>query len=113
MTRTPKKCNQRGRNVAGKTEVTAYPLARANDALARLLETPAATLLGQPFWTAVAGDLPGEVTLLGGARRGERVPPMQFQSPVVNRTLRLTAAPLAEPEERAALAARFDMIPAP
>lgn len=78
-------------------------IARANDALARLLETPAATLLGQPFWTAVAGDLPGEVTLLGGARRGERVPPMQFQSPVVNRTLRLTAAPLAEPEERAAL----------
>ena len=28
---------------------------------------------------------------------------MQFQSPVVNRNLRLTAAPLADPEERAAL----------
>ncbi|MBK6422157.1 MAG: PAS domain-containing protein [Gemmatimonadetes bacterium] len=78
-------------------------IARANQALARLLQAPPSALLGQPFWSMVVGAPEGEDALIGAARRGERVPPLQVRSAGTGRMLRLTAAPLAEPAEHAAV----------
>jgi two-component system NtrC family sensor kinase len=78
-------------------------IVRGNQALARLLRVQPPALLTRPFWVTVVGEPDGEDALIGGARRGERVAPLQVRSTVVDRVLRLTAAPIAEPEEHAAV----------
>ncbi len=78
-------------------------IVRANLALAHLLQVPPPALLGQPFWSTVVGAPEGEDALIGAARRGERVPPLQVRSAGRDRVLRLTAAPLADAAEHAAV----------
>ena len=72
-------------------------LRRGNGALARLLDVPGPALLGRPFWATVVGEGEGEDRLIGSARRGERPPPLVIRSTTLERVVRLTAAPLAEP----------------
>jgi two-component system NtrC family sensor kinase len=72
-------------------------LSRGNGALARLLDVPGPMLLGQPFWATIVGEGEGEDRLIGAARRGERPPPLVIRSTTLDRLVRLTAAPLAEP----------------
>jgi signal transduction histidine kinase/CheY-like chemotaxis protein len=70
---------------------------RGNGALARLLDVPAPALLGRSFWATVVGEGEGEDRLIGAARRGERPATLVVRSGTLDRALRLTAAPLAEP----------------
>jgi len=78
-------------------------VSRGNGALARLLDLPVPALLGRPFWDTVIGQPDGEDKLLGAARRGERPPPLAVRSVALDRVLRLTAAPVAEGTEHAAV----------
>ncbi len=78
-------------------------IARGNRALARLLDIPAPALFGRAFWPEVVGDTEGEEWVIGAADRGERPAPLTLRSQVLGRVLRLTAAPLAEPSETAAV----------
>ncbi len=71
---------------------------RANGALARMLDVPGTALPGRPFWETVIGEGEGANQLLGAARRGERPAPLLIRSTALGREVRLTAAPLAEPE---------------
>lgn len=78
-------------------------IARGNRALARLLDIPAPALLGRAFWPEVVGAAEGEEWLIGAASRGERPAPLTLRSHALGRVLRLTAAPLAEPSDHAAV----------
>jgi two-component system NtrC family sensor kinase len=78
-------------------------ISRGNEALARLLQLPAAALLGRPFWSTLIGELDGEDRLIGAARRGEATVPLTIPSGTINRLLRLTAAPLGDPAPEAAV----------
>jgi two-component system NtrC family sensor kinase len=78
-------------------------IARGNRALSRLLDMPAPALLGRAFWSEVVGPAEGEEWLIGAAGRGERPAPLTLRSPALGRVLRLTAAPLAEPSDHAAV----------
>jgi two-component system NtrC family sensor kinase len=78
-------------------------ISRANQALGRLLGLTPAAMLGRPFWPAALGDLDGEDRLIGAARRGERPIPLMMRSDAIQRVLRLTAAPLGEPADDAAV----------
>ncbi len=78
-------------------------LTRGNRALSRLLDLPATALIGRPFWETVVGEVAGEDGLLGAARRGERPAPLAIRSQTLGRILRLTAGPIAETAERAAV----------
>lgn len=78
-------------------------LTRGNRALSRLLELPAPALIGRPFWATVVGAVGGEDDLIGAARRGERPAPLTIRSIALGRMLRLTAGPIAETVERAAV----------
>ncbi|HUL69486.1 MAG TPA: ATP-binding protein [Gemmatimonadales bacterium] len=69
---------------------------RANPALARMLDVPPPTLIGQPFWDTVIGSPDSTAELVASIDRGEHPAPVLLQSKTLNRTLRLTAAPLAE-----------------
>jgi signal transduction histidine kinase len=76
-------------------------LSRGNGAFARMLGIPLPALLGQPFWPTVVGETAGEENLFGPVRRGIRPAPLTIRSSVLDRVLRLTAAPLADRSERA------------
>jgi len=78
-------------------------IARGNGALARLLDIPVPALLGRPFWPELVGEASGEEWLIGAASRGERPAPLTLRSPALGRVLRLTAAPLADPSDHAAV----------
>ncbi len=78
-------------------------IARGNHALATLLGMELGDLLGYPFWHLVMGATEGEDALLGAARRGETARPRELQSAALDRMLRLTAAPMAEPTPDAAV----------
>lgn len=71
---------------------------RANGALARMLDVPGTALPGRSFWETVVGEGEGADRLLGAAGRGERPAPVLIRSTTLDREIRLTAAPLAEPE---------------
>lgn len=72
-------------------------ISRANRALARLIDAAAPTLIGQSFWAMVVGGSEAPDDLLAAAARGERPPPTTVRSEILQRVLRLTAAPLSEP----------------
>jgi two-component system NtrC family sensor kinase len=78
-------------------------ISRGNAALARLLDVPTQALLGRPFWPTVLGAAQGEDALIGAAAGGERPAPLTLRSEVLNRMVRLTAAPLAEQADHAAV----------
>ena len=78
-------------------------IARGNQALARLLGMELGELLGHPFWPLVMGAAEGEDALLGAARRGEPGRPRELHSGALDRMVRLTAAPMAEPTAEGAV----------
>lgn len=78
-------------------------IARGNRALARLLNAPAPALMGRPFWDEVVGASAAPDWLLTAADAKERPAPLTVRSGPTGRLLRLTAAPLAEPTNEAAL----------
>jgi two-component system NtrC family sensor kinase len=69
---------------------------RANGALARMLDVPPQTLIGQPFWETVIGASDSTADLVAAIQRGEHPAPQVLQSATIHRTLRLTAAPVVE-----------------
>ena len=69
---------------------------RANPALARMLDVPPPTLIGQPFWDTIIGAPDSTADLVAAIERGEHPAPVVLRSSTIHRTLRLTAAPLAE-----------------
>lgn len=78
-------------------------VARANRALARLLDLPVPAIIGRPFAQLVIGRADEPAELIAVARRGERPPPLVLRSDALQRMLRLTAAPLAEANESTAV----------
>ena len=66
-------------------------VARANQALGRILDTDVAALVGRPFGALVA-EAPEAVADLVTGRGGVRPPPLVIRSPGRGRMLRLTAA---------------------
>ncbi|MGH7703359.1 MAG: ATP-binding protein, partial [Gemmatimonadales bacterium] len=76
---------------------------RANRALARLIDVPAPAMIGQPFWEIVIGGAESMAGLMEAAARGERQPPVLVRSDAINRILRLTAAPLSDLADGAAV----------
>lgn len=67
---------------------------RANRALSGLASVPLASLVGREFIPTLFTSSEAAEAVIEGARRGEARPPVLIQSPRLNRTLRLTAAPL-------------------
>jgi two-component system NtrC family sensor kinase len=74
---------------------------RANRALAALLATPVATVIGQELGYALLGSAAGLAELLAAARRGEHPSPVVVRSPLLGRTLRVNGAriPSTTPEQ--------------
>jgi len=74
---------------------------RANRALAALLGTSVATVIGQELGPALLGSATGLGELLAAARREERPMPLVVRSPLLGRTLRVNGAriPSATPEQ--------------
>jgi PAS domain S-box-containing protein len=69
---------------------------RANRALATMLALEPLATLGRRFWTSVVGAEDQAMEVIAAARRGERPAALTVRSSVLDRILRLTAAPLAE-----------------
>jgi len=67
---------------------------RANRALSALAGVPLASLVGREFIPTLFTSSEAAEAAIEGARRGEARPPVLIPSPRLNRTLRLTAAPL-------------------
>jgi two-component system NtrC family sensor kinase len=67
---------------------------RANRALSGLAGVPLASLVGREFIPTLFTSSEAADAVIEGARRGEARPPVLIQSPRLNRTLRLAAAPL-------------------
>lgn len=78
-------------------------ISRGNQALAQFLDVSPPALIGRPFWQSIVGEPEGEARLIGGARRGVRTVPLSVRSTSLDRVLRLTAAPLGDPGEDAAV----------
>jgi len=73
---------------------TAGRVTRANRALSGLAGVALASLVGREFITTLFTSSEAAEAVIEGARRGEARLPVLIQSPRLNRTLRLTAAPL-------------------
>lgn len=71
---------------------------RVNSALARLLGLPEPSLVGKSFTDLVFGAKEEIPDSLSAARQGERSPPEIVRSLPLQRTVRVTAAPLPEDE---------------
>ncbi len=69
---------------------------RANHALGRLLGSPIAALLGQPFGDTAVGQAEAARQLVEEARAGRRTSPLITRAERLDRVLRLTAAPLPD-----------------
>ena len=78
-------------------------ISRGNQALAHFLDVAPPGLIGRRFWHSIVGEPEGEDRLIGGARRGVRAVPLTVRSTTLDRVLRLTAAPLGDPGEDAAV----------
>ncbi|MEP6574419.1 MAG: ATP-binding protein [Gemmatimonadota bacterium] len=76
---------------------------RANRALARMLDLPSTALIGRQFWESVTGRPEEGQAFMSEVRRGERLPPRLVRSTTLGRTIRVTAAPLAEPADTTAI----------
>ena len=85
-------------------------IVRTNAALARILDTPIPSLIGQPFDRTAVATSDAARLALGAARRGERPAPVLTRSEPLRRVLRLTVAPLANPEPRPAGGAAFPVV---
>jgi two-component system NtrC family sensor kinase len=74
---------------------------RANRALAGLLATPVATVIGQELGHALLGSAAGLAELLAAARRDEHPSPVVVRSLLLGRTLRVNGAriPSTTPEQ--------------
>jgi signal transduction histidine kinase len=74
---------------------------RANRALAALLGSAVATVIGQELGPALLGSATGLAELLAAARRDERPLPVVVRSPLLGRTLRVNGAriPSRTPEQ--------------
>jgi len=73
-------------------------IGRANRALAAMLGAPIAAVIGLDLGVALAGQSPALVELLTAARRGDRVQPLVLRSTPLERSLRVTAARIPNPE---------------
>lgn len=71
---------------------------RVNSALAKLLGLPEPSLVGKSFTDLVFGSAEQIPDAIKAARRGERPPPETVRSLPLQRTIRVTAAPLPEDE---------------
>jgi two-component system NtrC family sensor kinase len=76
---------------------------RANRALARMLDLPPTALIGRQFWESVTGQPEEGLAFMTEVRRADRLAPRLVRSETLNRMLRLTAAPLAEPADTTAI----------
>jgi two-component system NtrC family sensor kinase len=73
-------------------------IGRANRALAAMLGAPIPSVIGRDLGVALAGQSPALVELLTAARRGARVQPLVLRSTPLERSLRVTAARIPNPE---------------
>ncbi len=69
---------------------------RANRATAQLVGQPPPAIIDQPFCPLLVGRSQAAIDLIDGALSGKRPSPRVVQSETTKRSLRLTAAPLAE-----------------
>ena len=76
-------------------------IVRMNRSLARLAEATEDELVGRDLGEALFGEPEATAALVAAARRGERPTPLIQRVEPARRTLRLTAAPLAEGVDRA------------
>jgi len=72
---------------------------RANRALADLLDTPIADVVGRELGSALFGESPALRELLDSARREPRPPPIVTRSASLRRTLRLMGARIPDPTD--------------
>src|SRR5213079_2578446 len=76
---------------------------RANRSLAAMLGSAIPSVIGRDLGTALLGESPALVELLAAARRGDRAQPLVLRSAPLGRTLRVNAARIPSPEQKASV----------